>query len=208
MVYAEYAMIRYPSNETDDDGIIHEIRRTNLNEFYHFVGITASSTQVDERNWGTEKVLLNYDLPLDQTWNNWCSTNTPNSSFIISFHQFRLRITNYSMRSRGTDVFDMPKSWVVEGSNDNTTWKYIDQQLVTTCFKEINKVHTFQVSHSGLYRYFRFTHHKTNHHERNFFCLGKVDLFGISKSDSISCINKDSNIVDFNVYIYIFIIIN
>ena len=96
-----------------------------------------------------------------------------------------------------------PRSWQLDGSNDNETWIMIDNQPNTNQLNGANKKYTFQVSNPGKYRYFRFTNTdsvwKINdlNIPEYFFCLAKVEFFGnlylnvfpITKSSFIDCIS-------------------
>ena len=186
-------MRKFPLNERDDDGIIHEIRKTKYEEFYRYVDITSSSTTKERYGnddfWGNERCLLNYEVDRTLNSNNWCSDNVSSSSFIISFYQEQSYITNYSMRSRGVNVpYDMPQTWLLEGSNNNITWNFIDEKRNVQYFAESDKVYTFPVEKSNLYRYFRFKQIDVNLNNRFYFCLGKVDLFGTTFVNYHSCL--------------------
>ena len=202
-------MKTFPSNDVDDNGIIHQIRMHHYYEFYRYVDATCSSTfNSDYYHWGTAKVLLNYDVSYSPGSNNWCSGNVKFSNFTIYFYQHQVYITHYSLRSRGVDTDNMPSTWRVDGSNDNITWKYIDDQFDSTFLLQANQTHNFQVKSPGKYRYFRFTQTDVNSRQKNHFCMGKVDFFGITYDNTSTCLCNTLNNIHIKLFISIYILLN
>ena len=56
---------------------------------------------------------------------NWLSQSYENSSFMIIFQRDILMLTSYSLRARLDLDYNMPKEWVLEGSNDLNKWFFL-----------------------------------------------------------------------------------
>ena len=185
-----------PKNGTDIDGIIHEIYRRHTAEYKRYVTASSSSTFHEELYaWGDSLALINYTIKDTEAFNSWVSCNIPNSNFSIYFLQTQIHITHYAFRSRTVNDADMPKNWIVEGSNDNITWNFVDKKEDEQSLLTPKAIKTFSVEKEGIYRYFRFTQHKTNSLGRDFFGINKIDFFGktIEKFKIIS-LNSSTNI--------------
>ena len=93
---------------------------------------------------------------LDQTSSTWrCIDTNPHW---ISFHllKHRFSLSQYSLwQFSGFDNIKM-KSWLLEGSNDGSSWTQIDQQNEPTDICVSNSKHSF-VTSSGYFSFFRLT---------------------------------------------------
>jgi hypothetical protein len=102
------------------------------------VTITASSTY-----GGFAKNAA--DLSADSCW---YSNNEDNSWLRYDFKDMRIKPTHYSVRSRCNGALNdnYPKNWVVEISNDGSTWTTIDERRNNSDLKGGNLTRTFTVS--------------------------------------------------------------
>ena len=166
-------------NSNDINGIVHYIQATYRNKAGNLVKIENSTHQVDGNNWRSAEALIRYDLYKSEGQSNWCSENMPSSYFILSFSRHSVEITNYTFITRNFLSSDFPKNWKVEGSNDPLNWQYIDHETDQNDLNQLSVTKTFKVRSPGRYKYFKFTHNGTNSVGNKFFCLGKIDIFGV-----------------------------
>ena len=196
-----------PINDKDINGIIHEIYQQYEKEYQRYVTTSESSTFNERRLWSDASTLINYTKSDDDDYCSWTSHNVMNSNFSIYFLQFQIYITNYSFRSRTFNNNDMPRGWIVEGSNNNETWYYIDQKRDEDSLLQPKAVKTFHVDKEGIYRYFRFTQNQNNSRNLQFFSLNQVDFFGYTIDDcQVSTLTKNSCVKKRSLLIYLFII--
>ena len=165
-------------NGDDIVGVIHAIADKKRVNSKNIVDVHGTTAVVDGQNWAQANILVDYSATAVKGESNWCSTNTVNSYFIIIFKQYLIHITDYTLISRNFNPYDMPKNWVVKGSKDNVNWEYIDHRISDANLKTGASIKTFHVNKQGKYTHFMFTQNGTNWNGRNFFTLGKVDLFG------------------------------
>lgn len=136
--------------------------------------IIPSSTN----NYETYSSRVEYmtDGKLDES--DWCSRNYVNEFFDIEFLDFSLKITNYTMRTRGySDV--SPVSWVVQTkiNNNRENISLVDHDP----FREMS-TQTFGIDDNRRLNNIRFMQLESNMHPSDHpqcFCVKDIDLFGI-----------------------------
>lgn len=97
----------------------------------------------------------------------------------FDFKEHKIIPTNYTMRS--TASFDKPKSWVLEGSNDNSKWDVIDERKDDSSLKQNMAIKTFTVSSKAknAYRYVRIRQTGLNWYNRYYLTFGKFEFYGV-----------------------------
>lgn len=97
----------------------------------------------------------------------------------FDFKEHKIIPTNYTMRS--TASFDKPKSWVLEGSNDNSKWDVIDERKDDSSLKQNMTIKTFTVSSNAknAYRYVRIRQTGLNWYNRYYLTFGKFEFYGV-----------------------------
>ena len=107
--------------------------------------------------------------------------DVPNSSFSFEFVDHKVFVTEYSLRSLAvlseTKREDFPRCWVLEGSNNNDTWKIIDRQK-NTLFQERNQTCTFRVKYPGVYKFIKIMQTSKNSNQSDHFRLSQFELYG------------------------------
>lgn len=113
------------------------------------VNITFSSNFYQDK--------LHLVLQIDSTTENFQSNHEPNSYPWICFEFTKHKIipSNYTIRSSKTSYtnYYFPRSWVIEGSNNKSSWTNLDQQNDCTFIKGSNLVHTFQIQNQNQNEY-------------------------------------------------------
>lgn len=94
-----------------------------------------------------------FDRDDDSIWPYTVTSPLPN--FIKYAFPSEKTVRTYSIRNRFDDNFYDPKDWVLEGSNDDSTWAVLDNQLDVVWAGRETK--SFTVSSPGSYRYYRLT---------------------------------------------------
>lgn len=183
-----------PDND-DINGIIHYMQTIYGSKVQSLVKMENSTVQVDYMRWRDAEALIRYDLYKSEGPSNWCSENKPNSYFILSFSRHLIEMTNYTFITRNAnEADDFPANWKVEGSNNKNDWQYIDHKTSQSALRQLSVMKTFKVQKPGKYKYFKFEHNGTGSGGRNFFCLGKIDVFGklygILPDKECSCMYK------------------
>ena len=123
---------------------------------------------------GSLEKLFDYD------WTGLVATaNTKNSWYCIDMKKYKVGLTAYTLKSRPSDRND-PIEWIVEGSNDNSTWKELDNRK-SDVLRPSNAVHTFELKKTLYitpYKYIRFRQPGHNSGGSDFFNLTNIELFG------------------------------
>ena len=167
-----------PTNDLDN-GIIHYLQKNNKQNQY-FVEVSSVLSHPTDK-WGGANVLTDYDIGSGRPEYDWCSSGLQeNESFSISFTGFKIELTHYTFKSRTASQYDMPKGWVVEGSNsyNEEKWKEIDvvenEQSLLTC----GSIKAFTINSFEPYSHFRFKQHVKNENDHTVFTLSKFEIYG------------------------------
>jgi hypothetical protein len=73
------------------------------------------------------------------------SQNQPNQWLCYDFKDLRPSVTHYVIRSNGSQGYYHLRSWVLEGSDDNSTWTELDHRENDTGMNDAYSVSWFEV---------------------------------------------------------------
>lgn len=139
-------------NDSQFSGIIKYLKNKYKDNIENEISITASSIPNPARQ--PRNVILYEDKSKD-----FFSTNESNPWICFDFKDYSIRPTNYIIRSGSYDENSVhPKSWIIEGSNDNENWEILDEQVDCSCLNGKNRVHAFTITkkeENSEYRYVR-----------------------------------------------------
>jgi hypothetical protein len=91
------------------------------------------------------------------------------------FKARRVKLTQYSMKRASNHV---PKSWVLEGSLNGTSWMQLDERMNTADLNGWHGVASFPVSTVAKSRFIRLRLIAPNHSGWSLFCIYAVEFFG------------------------------
>ena len=133
---------------------------------------------------------------------NWCSKNEPWSFVEINFLDFRVLLTNYTVKvGSWGGVGDSPKQWVVSGFNGES-WFNISTIFVSG-MNVASKSTTFSAQNMNIYfSSIRITMTGGNYvsSERYHFCADEFEIFGsLIDIDSENSPINNSNNNSFNI---------
>jgi hypothetical protein len=129
--------------QPEHQGILQDFKKTDSSELSFNSNAITSSYKPEN--------LLNYD---NNTLFN--SNREPNSWFSIQLKTQKIIPSGYLLRSYSQGL-SAPKTWKLEGSNDNYQWIIIDQQENRDWMtKEWSEVY-FPVQTKEAFSYFKFT---------------------------------------------------
>lgn len=156
-------------------GILNHFMNKSNGNISNCVNITASS--FCSTGFEPENVVL---------YNNqnkyYHSNNLPNSWICFDFKDHRVNLTNYSIRTdpRNQNSNYHLKSWVVEGSNDNSSWETIDKQENCSILNKQNFVYTFTVKNNtqNNYQYIRLHQTGQNWQGNDYLIFDSFEIFG------------------------------
>ena len=130
--------------ENNFSGILNFLRKKSLNE----IDITCSSCFGFSDDYQPKNVII-YEDKKKSFWSNLKS----NSWLCFDFKQNRVIPSDYTIRSCSCSVnWAHPKSWVIEGSNDNGSWSIIDQVENCGFLNGPGLVHSFKIQSQNRYR--------------------------------------------------------
>ena len=168
---------------SDLDGIIKflydqnkDFYNRNNDAFYNEVLYVNGTQNFGE--WGPASVTILPYYWQDNYQYSWCSIDDPYAFISYHFVQHSLFIKNYSIKSRTVENIDMPKGWVMYGSNDNIHWNVIDEKKHREELLNTNTIYTYKVDFPGLYRNFKLIITENSIKEKNVFSFSKIELFG------------------------------
>lgn len=115
--------------------------------------------------------------------NNYIYTKNEQNSWIsFDFKYNKVIPTGYIIRSYPSFGHSHLKTWVIEGSNDNTTWKLLDSQNNNSSLNGYNNVHLFPISinkdEEEPFRYLRIKQTGTSWNNTNNLLINSIDFYG------------------------------
>ena len=134
-------------------GIFNYLQTQTGGKIENEVNFTSSSVASSSDCYKPSNVALFGD-----TNNYFHSKNVEGSWICFDFNDRRVVPTHYTVKSVNWGVNDHhPKSWVIEGSNDNISWETIDEEKNCSYLNGVSLVHTFPMNHpkSTEFKYIR-----------------------------------------------------
>jgi hypothetical protein len=109
----------------------------------------------------------------------YCQTkNVPNSWICYDLKGKRMRVSHYSLRSRGDCNGYHPKNWTLEGSMDGENWIELDRRHDCGELVGLNRSATFSVSKGEFVQQIRLRQHGKDSNEANYLTVSAIELFG------------------------------
>ncbi|KAK8842136.1 hypothetical protein M9Y10_026363 [Tritrichomonas musculus] len=165
------------SEENQFKGIINYLRTQSNGKIYNEVDITSSSNLYGSREDRHPRVVALYE---DEE-NYFVSSDIPNIWLMFDFKKHRVAPTGYTIRSYASFAnSEHPKSWVIEGSNDSSSWEEIDEQVNCGYLNGKSFVHTFKIKNetSKEYRYIRMRLTGPNWLGNNQLIINSFEIYG------------------------------
>lgn len=107
--------------------------------------ITASSVF-------TSRLIPSNVINYDENSKHFCSGDIENSWISFDFKYNRIIPTSYAIRPKQRKV--TPLNWIIEGSNDNRTWKTIDEQKDALVLRDFSP-HNFEINNKEGFKFIR-----------------------------------------------------
>ena len=163
------------SYESDQkfEGILNYLRQISNGKIYNEVGITASTYQNTRE---PQNVIIFEDQNKE-----FYTENSTNSWICFDFKERRVIPTHYTLKGHSYgENGDHPKTWVIEGSKDNSKWEVIDEQKNCNFLNGSFYVHTFAISqqNSDEFHYIRMRLTGLNCGNDNKLKLNAFEIYG------------------------------
>lgn len=126
---------------------------------------------------GSEEQLI---AVTDRTAGHFYTLNTANSFVTFDLGIASLILNGYSYRSRTGFAGDWPTAWVLEGSNNNSSWTTIHSlNPVSPAFSATDQWFSQAVvGQTVAYRFIRWRQTASNSAGSNYFVFGEAELYG------------------------------
>lgn len=157
-------------------GLLNHIQTKNPNSIFNEIKITSSSLYQNDEEYSPQNVIQYENSNVE-----FCTSSQKNSWLCFDFidHQiepnyYLIRACNYKKNS------DHPKSWVVEGSNDDINWDLLDTQNNNSNLNGANFVASFSIKNpdSKKYRFLRMRQLESWRSNNDFFNINNIEFFG------------------------------
>lgn len=160
------------NNNNNLDGIINFLKKQSNNNIQNIINITASSIGC---LYYPLTNIIEYENNIKYTF----TKNEPNQWICIDFKNRKIIPTHYTIRT-SHDVNNHLKTWVIEASNDNSTWDKLDEQTNNNTTNGKNIVHTFPIStkNDKAYEYIRIRQTEKNWNNNNYLDLSAIEFHG------------------------------
>ena len=163
-----------PQNDFTFDGIIKYLRNKSNGDIENKINITSSSFY---SSCFPKNVVFYEDT------NKFFRTNTSalNSWICFEFKENRVIPSSYQIMSIpfGSSINHL-KSWVVEGSNDNSRWEKLDEHNNCSALNGNCNSHLFTIENQSQneYRFIRIRLTGPDWNDQNYLMLGSVEFYG------------------------------
>ena len=163
--------LNFESNKNEFDGIINHLRQISHGQLEKEVNITASSlsyniSPLSVTLYDQEKYFVTHDKP-----GSWIK---------FEFKNHKVKPTSYTIKSRENKIQSHPKSWVIEGSNDDANWTTLDEENNCPILNGARIVHTFEMNHqnSDEFRFIRMRNTGPTWKNNHFLSIRLFELHG------------------------------
>ena len=138
-----------------------------LNGPHQYISITSSS--------------CSYPALVDRTKAGyWCSLDIPNGYIELSFTDFAIAVTGYTLQTYNFNKdMDHLKQWVVFGSLDGETWLEIDRREPNEDLNGVLMFKYYSCKNTRPCRYIRLQIEGENHRGKHVIALSSIELFGL-----------------------------
>ena len=161
--------IKY-SNENFNGVFNYLSKNSNIDEE---VSVTASS------NGGGDWHQL---IDIGNTNNCYYTNSESNPSICFEFKKHRIMPTNYTIRAHNSSSGNRhPKSWIIEGSEDNKKWIKIDERIDCSFLNGAKRVHTFHIKNEEEkeFKFIRIKHiNNTWDNSNNAIYICSIEFYG------------------------------
>ena len=109
---------------------------------------------------------------------DWASGSNGDGWLKFDFKENRVLINSYSLRSNSKYWSAQPKSWKVEGSNDDQTWETLDEQTDNELLHGPLREEVFKCKETQEYKYIRISGTGKNWYGSMCLPINRVEFFG------------------------------
>lgn len=160
----------------DDKQIINVIEHFKSlgDNLSHYITASAST----ESN-NTPSLVFSEDS------HDYFATNDRSNSWIkFTFHQNKLILKEYSLRTHYTSSNGHIRGWKLEGSNNDSDWVMLSSFSSDTAFDSLGAEHSYQIEdNSTPFKYFKLTQTRSNTMDCNNLRLTRFRMYGILTSN-------------------------
>lgn len=138
------------SEQNEFKGIINYLRNKSSNKIEDEIVVSASSLHDNESNRQPQNVTL-----FDDQSKYFLSNGIKDEWLKFEFKNNRVIPKGYTIRSALLkSVADChPKTWNIEGSNDNNSWETIDEVKNCSYLNGKGRIHTFSINNPNRKEY-------------------------------------------------------
>ena len=169
-------LFKYDKNN-DFSGIFNFLRKKSNENIEKEINVTSSSIHGNfEENLPKNVVLF------ENQSKRFISANEPNSWLCFDFKDHQVILTEYTIKTSCLFEKNMrhPRSWVIEGSNDNNSWEILDEQKDCSEINGKSITHTFSVNNQELkkFKMIRLRATGPNWDGSNYLLIESFEIYG------------------------------
>lgn len=168
-------------SDFDGNGVIHYLATANQQTPYenpHLKGlVTASASSLSASSTDAYAILGDEVVR--------CATDSVADSWMqVDFKNRKVIPTHYTLRHYATWDTEALRNWVLEASNDASSWTTLNTHTNDTSLDSIGDTQTWLIpSTSQDYRYFRIRQTGLNSNNHNYLALSGFEIYGDLISD-------------------------
>lgn len=146
----------------------------------------SPSIRIRKPNTSKYKGNLNNLLKIED-FSDFYTKDEPDSWICFEFKNYKIIPTCYTLKSHNNSSGGcQPRTWIIEGSNDNQKWTKIDEQKNCTYLNDKNVFHTFLINGNEGKNPFKFMRIRQTGQNwcdsygwRNILALSCIEFYGL-----------------------------
>ena len=161
------------SSGNEFHGIINHLISESNGNIASKIAITSSSLHSSS--------FVPQNVTLFDSNDHFISQNEQNSWICFDFKDHKVVPSAVTIKTRnGSQTDYQPRSWVIEGSNDNNSWEILDQEDDSPHLHGGNMVHTFTMNrpNSNEFQYIRMRLTGPNWSGDNYMVVCSFEIYG------------------------------
>jgi hypothetical protein len=155
------------------DGIVSFLTR-KFGGNIHDLGVVEVSAS--SQNWPRRRVSVIVDFR--GTLSCFATQDVANSWICINFKTRGIRASHYSIQTRTDSDSNLPRSWVLEGSDDRENWTIFDTRQANNELTGIGCVKTFSIANPRFVRLIRIRQTGPSSSSNDMLILQSLEFFG------------------------------
>ena len=143
------------------------------------IGLSLDGTQLKLDASSAEASLNQLYALVDRTANVFATNNVAGPTIRFDLKNRKMKVNRYALRARQDAVGNMPRNWVLEASNDASSWTTLKTHAADTTLTTASQWASFAITNTDSWRYLRLRGTGVDSSgSAQYIVLGEVEFYG------------------------------